>query len=149
MEVFDSFMLTFRINEYQREIISKAVVGTEISNRLSYKEEVLIIELDNDVQLIVDLLEDFFLKNGIDENDEANKYGKEIEKVADIFIRVLCLINEEKIFCSKNQKTFLKAKNIFYSCKGDLTILDVITKKKYLKMRVPPSVEEKWLLDLS
>ena len=145
MEEYYYFMFYFRITKRQQELLIKIFKNNEIDFKYSFYFEYFTLESQYDVEKCFNCILDYFVRNGLLQNDEPSEYGIEIENMNQVINHQLVLNNSENEFAKKHKSIYLNAKTIFLNCKGDIYNLDNETKRIYNKYNIPSWLEENWL----
>ena len=138
-------MFYFRITKRQQELLIEVFKNNEIDIQYSFYFDYFVLESQSDIEKCFDYLLDYFVNNGLMQNDEPSEYGIEIENINQIINHQLVLNNSEKEFEKKYTTIYLDAKIIFFNCDGNIDDLDVEIKKIYKKYNIPNWLEENWL----
>jgi hypothetical protein len=138
-------MFYFRITKRQQELLIEVFKNNEIDFKYSFYFDYFVLESQSDIEKCFDYLLDYFVNNGLMQNDEPSEYGIEIENINQIINHQLVLNNSEKEFEKKYTTIYLDAKIIFFNCDGNIDDLDVEIKKIYKKYNIPNWLEENWL----
>lgn len=138
-------MFYFRITKRQQELLIEVFKNNEIDFKYSFYFDYFVLESQSDIEKCFDYLLDYFVNNGLMQNDEPSEYGIEIENINQIINHQLVLNNSEKEFEKKYATIYLDAKIIFFNCYGNIDDLDVEIKKIYRKYNIPNWLEENWL----
>lgn len=138
-------MFYFRITKRQQELLIKVFKNNEIDFKYSFYFDYFVLESQSDIEKCFDYLLDYFVNNGLMQNDEPSEYGIEIENINQIINHQLVLNNSEKEFEKKYTTIYLDAKIIFFNCDGNIDDLDIEIKKIYKKYNIPNWLEENWL----
>lgn len=138
-------MFYFRFTKQQQELLTKIFESGEIDFKYSFYLEYFILENHSDIEKCFNCLLDYFVSNGLMQNDEPSEYGLEIENINQIINHQLVLNNSENEFAKKHKSIYLNAKTIFLNCNGSIDNLDNETKITYNKYNIPSWLEENWL----
>ncbi len=138
-------MFYFRITKRQQELLIEILENSDIDFKYSFYFEYFVLESESDIEKCFHYLLDYFVSNGLMQNDEPSEYGIEIENINQIINHQLVLNNSENEFAKKYATIYLDAKTIFLNCDGNIDDLDVETKKIYKKYNIPNWLEENWL----
>lgn len=138
-------MFYFRITKRQQELLIEVFKNNGIDFKYSFYFDYFVLESQSDIEKCFDYLLDYFVNNGLMQNDEPSEYGIEIENINQIINHQLVLNNSEKEFEKKYTTIYFDAKIIFFNCDGNIDDLDVEIKKTYKKYNIPNWLEENWL----
>lgn len=138
-------MFYFRITKRQQELLTEIFKNSKIDFKYSFYLEYFILENHSDIEKCFNCLLDYFVSNGLMQNDEPSEYGLEIENINQIINHQLVLNNSENEFAKKHKSIYLNAKTIFLNCNGSIDNLDNETKRTYNKYNIPSWLEENWL----
>ena len=103
-------MVRIRITSRERELLETSFSKKACKFNLVIENFIIIIEEDikNILETIVDNLSDYFISDGLQNNDEPNELGLELECLNSKFIKELQKVNDE--INLKNKKSFFKRK---------------------------------------
>lgn len=138
-------MFYFRITKRQQELLIEILKNSEIDFKYSFYFEYFALESQLDIEKCFNCILDYFVRNGLLQNDEPSEYGIEIENINQIINHQLVLNNSENEFAKKHKTIYSNAKMIFLSCNGSIDSLDDKTRKVYNKYNIPSWLEENWL----
>lgn len=138
-------MFYFRFTKQQQKLLIDIFKNSEIDFKYSFYFEYFALESQHDIEKCFNCILDYFVRNGLLQNDEPSEYGIEIENVNQIINHQLVLNNSENEFAKKHKIIYLNAKTIFLGCNGNVDNLDDETKRKYNKYNIPSWLEENWL----
>lgn len=142
-------MFYFRVTKRQQELLKEILINSKITFKYSFDYEYFILESQTDIEKCFDYLLDYFVMNGLLQNDEPSEYGVEIENVNQIINHQLVLNNSENEYAKKHATIYLKAKKVFLNCNGNIDELDDETKKAYNKFNIPNWLEENWINNIN
>lgn len=99
-------MVRIRISDRERELLNLCLNNKIIADSIQIIEsEVVISNNDlNVLETIIDSILAYFLEKGLENNDEPNKLGLELENLNTKFIREVQIINNKIIETDKNRK---------------------------------------------
>lgn len=99
-------MVRVRITSRERELLEKSF--SKKSCKLNLKIENLIIIIEDDIknilETIVDNISDYFISDGLQNNDEPNELGLELESLNSKFIKELQYANDHIILKERKAK---------------------------------------------
>lgn len=137
-------MFYFRLTKRQQELLI-SILNNSTAFKYSFYCDYFILENQLDIEKCFHYILDYFVCNGLLQNDEPSDYGIEIENINQIINHQLVLNNSENEFAEKKTEVYLKAKTIFLKCNGNIDDLDDETKRIYKKLNIPTYLEENWL----
>jgi|GEM_PF-2314973 len=111
------------------------------------KDNILVVYDDISIENCFHCLLDEFLSIGLNQNDEPNQLGEEIEKLNSRINHILVLINSEKQYSNQNTTSYIRAKRIYFETNGMISAS--IHKQEYAKLKIPKWLEEKWQIDIT
>lgn len=138
-------MFYFRFTKQQQELLIDIFKSSEIDFKYSFYFDYFVLENNSDIEKCFNYLLDYFVSNGLMQNDEPSEYGLEIENINQIINHQLVLNNSENEFAKKYKSIYLDAKKIFFNCNGNIDNLDYEIKRTYNKYNIPSWLEENWL----
>ena len=138
-------MFYFRLTKQQQELLIDIFKSSEINFKYSFYFDYFILENNSDIEKCFNYLLDYFVSNGLMQNDEPSEYGLEIENINQTINHQLVLNNSENEFAKKFKSIYLDAKTIFFNCNGNIDNLDYKIKRTYNKYNIPSWLEENWL----
>ena len=138
-------MFYFRFTKQQQELLIDIFKSSEINFKYSFYFDYFILENNSDIEKCFNYLLDYFVSNGLMQNDEPSEYGLEIENINQTINHQLVLNNSENEFAKKYKSIYLDAKTIFFNCNGNIDNLDYEIKRTYNKYNIPSWLEENWL----
>lgn len=103
-------MVRIRITSRERELLEKSFEKNICKFDLIIDNLSIIIEEDikRILEIIVDNLSDYFISDGLQNNDEPNELGLELEYLNSKFIKELQKVNDE--INLSNKRSFFKRK---------------------------------------
>ena len=141
-------MFYFKITKRQRELLIEILKNSKKDFKYSFYCEYFVLESHEDIEKSFNYVLDYFVSNGLMQNDEPSEYGIEIENLNQIINHQLVLNNSENEFAKKHKAIYLNAKMIFFNCNGCIDDLDDKTKKTFSKYNIPSWLKENWLISI-
>lgn len=142
-------MYFFRFTEQHRNLLEQILKDNKSYFKYAFINDYFVLESESDVEKCFDFLLDCFINNGLQSNDEPNSLGIEIEKINSVINHQFVLNNSEKDYIAKNPEKHFQGRQLYFYCGGNKSLLSEVEIKKYIKLKIPMWLEEKWNYDFA
>lgn len=119
-EVSSWIMVRIRLSDRELKLLNLCLSNETNCDSIIFTESEIIVKNNdlNVLEIIIDLILTYFLEKGLDNNDEPNKLGMELENLNAKFIREVRNINDMIIESDKktNKKTQKKSSSKSKKC---------------------------------
>lgn len=137
-------MFDFIIDEKEKELLNLAFSNSRKRIIYYWLNNILFLPSDVDIFNTIHAIKDLLLTIGLDNNDEPNNIGFQIEKLADTFIFILSNINDERYYIRKKHKSYFAAKKIYFDNYCSKENMSSKQLRNYKRYKISSFIEERW-----